>query len=85
MKVPKPDPLPPPKPPATMPDDQDPAVLAAKRKTLANMASSGGRQSTILTAPQGKLDPVGTSPLGASSTIANTAAAGDTFASKTLG
>lgn len=53
-----------PKPPAPMPDDQSPAVLAAKRKKLAEMASSSGRASTILTAPPGG------SPLGADSTLA---------------
>ncbi|GJD92924.1 hypothetical protein [Methylobacterium iners] len=51
-------------PVATMPDEQNPAVLAARRRSMAEAASRGGRASTILTAPES-----GT-PLGASTTIA---------------
>ena len=68
-------PTPPPKPVATMPDDTDPAVLAAKRAKMADAMAQGGRQSTILTAP------TQASPLGASSTIAGSS----DYSAKTLG
>lgn len=35
--------------PVRMPDPQDPAVLEAKRRQMADMQTRGGRQSTILT------------------------------------
>lgn len=41
-----------PKPPPTMPDPSDPvALLAQKQKLAQKSATSGGRQSTILSAP----------------------------------
>ncbi|ESY02752.1 hypothetical protein [Mesorhizobium sp. LNJC405B00] len=45
--------------PARMPDAQDPAVLAEKRRQMAEMRARGGRDSTImsdnLTGSVGKL------------------------------
>jgi hypothetical protein len=34
--------------PSPMPDEQDPALLEARRRKQAEMAARGGRQSTIL-------------------------------------
>lgn len=61
------------KPPAAMPDTDDPAVLAAKRRSMAEAAGRGGRASTILTAPG--------DTLGAGSTISGSS----DYSSKTLG
>ena len=36
------------RPPAPMPDDNDPAILAADRRRRASMIGRGGRASTIL-------------------------------------
>lgn len=36
------------KPPAPMPDEQDPAVRAAGRRRVGQMMQRGGRRSTIL-------------------------------------
>lgn len=44
-------PTPAPTPPATMPDDQSPAVLEARRRRAAEILARSGRTSTILTAP----------------------------------
>lgn len=38
-----------PTPPTRMPDDQDPAVLEAKRRSAEVQASRSGRTSTVLT------------------------------------
>ena len=40
--------LPPPKPVTAMPDPEDPAILAAKRRERLEAAARSGRQSTIL-------------------------------------
>jgi len=44
----KPPAPPPPKPPAPMPDQNDPAVLAAERKRRQGMMNTGGRRSTLV-------------------------------------
>lgn len=41
--------LPTPRPPASMPDPDNPAIVEAKRRDLAERLSQGGRESTILT------------------------------------
>ena len=41
--------IPAPKPPARMPDAEDPGVVEAKRKAVADSLQRGGRASTILT------------------------------------
>jgi hypothetical protein len=61
------------KPPATMPDTDDPAVLAAKRRATAEAAGRGGRASTILTSPD--------DTLGAGSSMSGSS----DYSSKTLG
>lgn len=38
-----------PQPPARMPDPEDPGVVEAKRKAVADALNRGGRSSTILT------------------------------------
>lgn len=38
------------KPPAPMPDANDPAVMAAERKRRASMVAAGGRRSTVMDA-----------------------------------
>ena len=35
-------------PPSRMPDEQDPALIEARRKRLAEQRGRGGRESTIL-------------------------------------
>ena len=42
-----------PKPPAPMPDNNDPAVMAAERKRRQGMMARGGRASTILSGDGG--------------------------------
>jgi len=41
-----------PTPPATMPDDQSPAVLEARRREREKIMSRAGRSSTIMTSDQ---------------------------------
>lgn len=43
-----PAPLPPPTPVAAMPDPNDPALLAAKRRTMLEAQTRSGRASTVL-------------------------------------
>jgi len=45
--------MPDPKPPTAMPDETDPAVLAAERKRRQGMMARGGRVSTILSSGAG--------------------------------
>lgn len=54
------------KPPAPMPDDQDPSVIEARRREQMRRLQSGGRQSTILTGGGGGggFDSYGSSKLG---------------------
>jgi hypothetical protein len=51
---------PPPPPPLPMPDLQDPAILAAKRRNLEASAARSGRSSTILTGDDYGGDKLGT-------------------------
>jgi hypothetical protein len=44
--------IPEPTPPAPMPDTSSPGVLEAKKRAQQQLMSSGGRVSTILTAPK---------------------------------
>lgn len=44
-----------PKPPAPMPDTNDPAILEAMRRRRAAAAGASGRASTILTGPGGMM------------------------------
>lgn len=54
FSAPKPPPPPEIKPPAPMPDDNSPAVLAAKRAATAQAMARGSRQSTILTTAESR-------------------------------
>lgn len=65
-----PTPTPAPTPAATMPDDQSPAVLEARRRKAADIMARGGRTSTILTTEGQR---------GSDTTL------GDTYASPRLG
>lgn len=57
-----------PKPPATMPDTNSPAVLEARRKAQLDIMGRAGRQSTILTAPQDRGGAYSSTALGAGNT-----------------
>ncbi|WP_298704646.1 hypothetical protein [uncultured Variovorax sp.] len=67
--------------PTPMPDTQDPQVLAAQKKALAEASVRGGRASTIMGGG------VGNSALGSSSNGNAIAGGGigDSYASRTLG
>ncbi|MGX9983959.1 hypothetical protein [Methylobacterium fujisawaense] len=68
--------------PTPMPDTQDPQVLEARKKALAEASVRGGRQSTIMGGG------IGGTALGASSNgnaLAGGATAGDSYANSTLG
>lgn len=54
----KPD-IPKPEPPARMPDEEDPAVIEARRKRAAEAQRRGGRASTILSDVGTKLGGMG--------------------------
>lgn len=41
------------KPPAPMPDENDPGILASRRRRIAGMMDRGGRRSTILSEGMG--------------------------------
>jgi hypothetical protein len=57
-----------PKPPATMPDTNSPAVLEARRKAQTDIIGRAGRQSTILTTPKDRGGDYSSTTLGAGST-----------------
>lgn len=69
--------------PTPMPDTQDPAVLEARKKALADASVRGGRASTIMGGG------VGGTALGASSNgnalAGGGVSAGDSYANSTLG
>lgn len=68
--------------PTPMPDTQDPQVLAAQKRALAEASVRGGRASTIMGGG------VGDSALGQSSSNGNALAGGgvgDSYANSTLG
>ena len=69
--------------PTPMPDSQDPQVLDARKKALAEASVRGGRASTIMGGG------VGSTALGQSSSSGNALAggltAGDSYANSTLG
>ena len=46
-----------PQAPAKMPDPEDPSVVEAKRKAVADALTRGGRTSTILTGKNGSASP----------------------------
>lgn len=76
------------KPPAPMPDENDPAVLAAKRKQLADVSARGGRASTILSGPSTSGTPLGSSTIAGSAIRGNAIGGGmsvDDYENKTLG
>lgn len=49
-----------PKPPAPLPTEQDPAVLAAREEEKRRRAAAAGQDSTILTGSQGLTAPAST-------------------------
>jgi hypothetical protein len=66
--------------PTPMPDTQDPQVLDARKKALAEASVRGGRASTIMGGG------VGSTALGASgSQMGGAATPGDSYANSTLG
>ncbi|MBP27856.1 hypothetical protein [Methylobacterium sp.] len=67
--------------PTPMPDTQDPQVLEARKRALADAATRGGRASTLMGGG------VGDTALGASGAVAagGGTTAGDSYANSTLG
>jgi hypothetical protein len=70
--------------PTPMPDTQDPQVLEARKKALADASARGGRASTIMGGG------IGNTALGGSMGTGNALAgggvnAGDSYANSTLG